>query len=438
MTTDPGDLVLDPTCGSGTTAYVAEQWGRRWITTDTSRIALNIAKTRLMTATFPYYQLYDQQNCDLRQGFIYKKVPHLTLASIARSEPPVEETLYDQPLEDKKRLRVAGPFTVETLQSYEPISPEELARQRTEDKELGNFEDLIFAHLKSAGVKTGVKEENAVFVRIDRLANSALHAEGWYPAVKAEGRSKKEEGKAEGMVEKKAYLHIGPKFGTVSKQAVTEAIKACRDKRDGDWLLILGFAFESGITELSRSFGNFQVSIVRMHDDLLQQGLLKKDKKAASFVTIGEPDIRLTIEPKPLATPHKGTDDEPCQGTVKIAGLDIYDPIKDEVKSRDVHDIAYWMVDDDYDGSNFVVRQVFFCGGDKDEFDEWKKGLNDLAKAATKRKAEQTLKIEIDDEAFSRVYGHQSRPFAVKRGQKIAVRVISQFGEETTKVLEVK
>jgi adenine-specific DNA-methyltransferase len=423
MTTDPGDLVLDPTCGSGTTAYVAEQWGRRWITTDTSRIALNIAKTRLMTATFPYYQLYDQQNCDLRQGFIYKKVPHVTLGSIANNEPPEEETLYDQPLEDKKRLRVAGPFTVETLQSYEPISPEELARQRTEDKELGNFEDLIFAHLKSAGVKTGVKEENAVFVRIDRLANSALHAEGWYPTAAGE---------------KKAYLHIGPKFGTVSKQAVTEAIKACRDKRDGDWLLILGFAFESGITELSRSFGNFQVSIVRMHDDLLQQGLLKKDKKAASFVTIGEPDIRLTIEPKPLASPHKGTDDEPCQGTVKIAGLDIYDPIKDEVKSRDVHDIAYWMVDDDYDGSNFVVRQVFFCGGDKDEFDEWKKGLNDLAKAATKRKAEQTLKIEIDDEAFSRVYGHQSRPFAVKRGQKIAVRVISQFGEETTKVLEVK
>jgi adenine-specific DNA-methyltransferase len=409
MTTDPGDLVLDPTCGSGTSAYVAEQWGRRWITTDTSRIALNIAKSRLMTATFPYYQLYDQQNCDLRQGFIYKKVPHITLGSIANNEPTKEETLYDKPDEDKKRLRVAGPFTVETLQSYEPISPEELARQRTEDKELGNFEDLIFAHLKSAGVKTGVKEENAVFVRIDRLANSALHAEGWYPTAAGE---------------KKAYLHIGPKFGTVSKQAVTEAIKACRDKRDGDWLLILGFAFESGITELSRSFGNFQVSIVRMHDDLLQQGLLKKDKKAASFVTIGEPDIHL----------HQEGDN----ATVEIAGLDIYDPIKDEVKSRDVHDIAYWMVDDDYDGSNFVVRQVFFCGGDKDEFDEWKKGLGDLAKAATKKKAEQTLKIEIDDEAFSRVYGHTSRPFAVKQGQKIAVRVISQFGEETTKVLEVK
>jgi adenine-specific DNA-methyltransferase len=408
MATDPGDLVLDPTCGSGTTAYVAEQWGRRWITTDTSRIAINIAKSRLMTATFPYYQLYDQQSGDLRQGFNYKKVPHIMLSSIAKNEAPEEETLYDQPQEDKKRLRVAGPFTVETLQSYEPISPEELARQRTEDKELGQFEDLIFAHLKSAGVKTGDKKENAVFVRLDRLASSALHAEGWYATPGGE---------------KKAYLHIGPKFGTVSKQAVTEAIKACRDKRDGDWLLILGFAFESGITELSRSFGNFQVSIVRMHDDLLQQGLLKKDKKAASFVTIGEPDIRLQRK--------NGT------ATVEIAGLDIYDPIKDEVKSRDVHDIAYWMLDDNYDGSNFVVRQVFFCGGDKDEFDEWKRGLSDLAKAKTKKAAEQTLKIEIDEDAFARLYGHTSHPFEVKKGQKIAVRVVSQFGEETTKILEV-
>jgi adenine-specific DNA-methyltransferase len=410
MTTDPGDLALDPTCGSGTTACVAERWGRRWIACDTSRIALNIAKTRLMTASFPYYQLYDQTGADLRQGFVYKKVRHVTLRSIANGEPPEEETLYDQPQEDKKRLRVAGPFTVETLQSYDPISPEELARQREQDSELANFEDLIFEHLKTAGVKTGDKRENAVFVRIDRLANSALHAEAWYQTATGE---------------KKAYLHIGPKFGTVSNQAVTEAIKACRDKRDGDWLLILGFAFESGLSDVTtRDFGHFKVSIVRMHDDLLQQGLLKRDKKAASFVTIGEPDIRLHRK--------NGT------ATVEIAGLDIYDPIQDEVKSRDVHDIAYWMVDDDYDGSNFVVRQVFFCGGDKDEFEEWKKGLSDLAKAKTKKAAEQTLKVEIDDEAFSRVYGHASHPFPVKNGQKIAVRVISQFGEETTKVVEVK
>jgi adenine-specific DNA-methyltransferase len=435
MTSDPGDLVLDPTCGSGTTAFVAEQWGRRWITIDTSRIALNIAKTRLMTATFPFYTLYQSEDgeravaerkgkpgdyslvkerdksqplrgCDVRYGFAYKKVPHVTLRSIANDEPPEEETLYDQPIEDKKRLRVAGPFTVETLQNYEPISPEELSRQREDVEELAGFEDTVFEHLKSAGIKTGDKTANAVFTRIERLSSAELHAEGFYGTNGGE---------------KKAYLHIGPKFGTVSKQAVTEAIKACRDKRDADWLLILGFAFESGITELSRNFGHFQVSIVRMHDDLLQEGLLKRDKKAASFVTIGEPDIRLKRDGE--------------TATVEIVGLDIYDPIRDEVKSRDVHDLNYWMLDDNYDGSNFVVRQVFFCGGDKDEFDDWKKGLNNLAVASSKKKAEQTLKIEIDDEAFGNAYGHKSRRFPAKKGQKIAVRVISQFGEETTKVL---
>ena len=120
---------------------------------------------------------------------------------------------------------------------------------------------------------------------------------------------------------------------------------------------------------------------------------------------------------------------------MEIVGLDIYDPIKDLVKSRDVHDIAYWMLDDDYDGSNFVVKQVFFCGGDKDEFDAWKKGINTLAAQSTRRRAEQTLKLQLDDEVFARIYGHQGHPFKVKPGQKIAVRVISQFGEETTKVL---
>lgn len=417
MTTDPGDLVLDPTCGSGTSAFVAEQWGRRWITVDTSRIALNIAKTRLATGSFPYYQLYDQQTCDLRQGFIYKKVPHITLGSIANNEPPEEQTLYDQPLEDKKRLRVAGPFTVETLQNYEPISPEELARQRAAETELASFEDGIFEELRHAGVKTGDKQEAVKFTRIDRLSDARLHAEGWYvPAHK--------NGNGDQPNEKKAYLYIGPKFGTVSKQAVNEAIKACRDKRDGDWLLILGFSFESGLQEITtRDFGSFRASIVRMHDDLLQEGLLKRVAKSASFVTIGEPDIRLHRK--------NGT------ATVEIAGLDIYDPVKDEVKSRDVHDINYWMLDDNYDGSNFVVKQVFFCGGDKDEFDAWKKGLSNVALASTKKKAEQTLKLEIDDDAFAQAYGHISRPFKVAKGQKVAVRVISQFGEETTKVLNV-
>jgi adenine-specific DNA-methyltransferase len=411
MTTDPGDLVLDPTCGSGTTAFVAEKWGRRWITIDTSRIALNIAKNRMMTAVFPYYKLYDN-NGDIRNGFEYKKVPHVTLGNLANNEPTLEEVLFDSPVEDKKLLRVSGPFTVETLQNFEPISPEDLDDEVRVNEEEGAFEEVIKQHLLSAGIKNGRKNEMVVFRSVESLAGEALHAEGYYVTEKGE---------------EKAYFHIGPKFGTVSKKLVSDAIKECRQKGDANWLVILGFSFESDIEGGSHttSMGNFEVTKVRIHDDLLQEGLKKKPaKSAASFVTIGEPDIDLN---------KKGN-----EVTVEIKGLDIYDPIKDEVKARNVSDIAYWMVDDDYDGSNFVVKQVFFCGGEKDAFAKWKKGLDNLAKDSTKKKVEKTLKIEIDDEAFDRLYGHISHPIEIKKNsQKIAVRIISQFGEECTKVLSL-
>lgn len=409
MTTDPGDLIIDPTCGSGTTAFVAETYGRRWITIDTSRIALNIAKQRLMTASFPYFKLYDENN-DIRQGFIYKTVHHITAKSLGDGETPPSETLYDQPEVDKKVLRVSGPFTVETLQNFEPISPDELDDEVRVNDEEGAFEEVIKQHLISAGVKNGRKDEHVVFTRIELLGHSYLHAEGFYQTVKGEA---------------KAYFHIGPKFGTVSKKSVSEAVKECQSRGDAAWLVILGFSFESDIqgSVQTMSVGNFEVTKARIHDDLLQEGLKKKPaKSAASFVTIGEPDIAI----------HKKGNTV----SVEIQGLDIYDPIKDEVKPRNVNDIAYWMVDDDYDGSNFIVKQVFFCGGDKDEFDKWKKGLNEAAKQDTKRKAEKTLRIEIDEEAFDRLYGHISNPIEItKKDQKIAVRMISQFGEESTKVI---
>lgn len=409
MTTDPGDLVLDPTCGSGTTAFVAENWGRRWITIETSRVALNIAKHRLTSASFPFFKLYAEG--DIRQGFIYKEVSHITLGSIAKSEPAPAETLYDKPLVDNNRLRVSGPFTVETLQNFEPQSIQNIATQDLRGGLPDTFERQIFDHLKSAGVKNGIKNEQAVFIRVEQLADSFLHAEGFY----SDGQG----------VEKKAYFHIGPKFGTVAKQAVNEAVKSCRQRGDADWLIILGFSFESDIANqnVTMSVGSFEVTKVRMHDDLMQEGLLKKDKKAASFVTIGEPDVQLRKD---------GVD---C--IVEVKGLDIYDPIKDVVKARNIEDIAYWMVDDNYDGSNFVVTQVFFCGGKKDEFKNWRKGLDNLAKDKRKRDVERTLKIEIDDEAFDRLYGFTSHPIAATKGQKVAVRVISQFGEESTKVLTV-
>lgn len=415
MTTDPGDLVLDPTCGSGTTAHVAEQWGRRWITSDTSRIALNIAKTRLMTATYPWYKLADVAGQDIRHGFVYKTVPHITLKSLANNEPPETETLFDQPEQDKKKLRVAGPFTVETLQSFEPLAPNQLAAANADMDNVQRFTERIYEHLKTAGIKNGAKNETAVFNRVDTIndADGALHAEGWYAT--AEG-------------ERKAYLFIGPQFGSVSRAAVNAAIKACSRRADADWLVILGFAFESDIDNrnVTRKVGSFEVTKARMHDDLMQDGLIKKDKKAASFVTIGEPDIGL------VRTAGAGQGDTV---QVEIRGLDIYDPVKDEVKGRSVADIAYWMLDDDYNGSDFVPTQVFFCGGDKDEFDKFKRGLHSLAVASTKKAAERTLKIELDDEAFERVYGHLSHPVPATKGRKLAVRVVSQFGEESTKVL---
>jgi adenine-specific DNA-methyltransferase len=423
MTTDPGDLVLDPTCGSGTTAHVAEQWGRRWITSDTSRIALNIAKTRLMTATYPWYKLADVTGEDLRHGFIYKKVPHVTLKSIANGEPPDTETLFDQPEPDKKKLRVAGPFTVETLQSFEPLAPDAIAQANTGMAHVQRFADRIFEHLKHAGIKNGLKNETAVFNRVDAINEQmgdggALHAEGWFDAAGANGQK----------IERKAYFHIGPQFGTVSKKAVNDAILACRRRADADWLVILGFGFESDVDNRSVTLkvGSFEVTKVRMHDDLMQDGLIKKDKKAASFVTIGEPDI--------ATVPATLAGGEPAVA-VEIRGLDLYDPITDDVKPRNAADIAYWMLDDDYDGANFLARQVFFCGGDHDEFDKFKRGLSGLAVASAKAKVEKTLKLEIDDEAFERVYGLRSHPIPQHKGRRVAVRVISQFGEESTKVL---
>ena len=414
MTTDPGDLVLDPTCGSGTTAYVAEQWGRRWITTDTSRVALNIAKTRLMTATFPWYTLKDEKAglqreiWDVRHGFDYKTVQRITLGSLANDEPPEEVTLFDQPAHDKKKLRIAGPFTVETLQSFEPLAPDSIAEASLDVERLEAFQSRVFEHLKSAGVKNGARNENAVFVRVDPLTDTWLHAEGYYDT--ADG-------------EQKAYLHLGPQFAPVSKAAVNEAIKECRKRGDAQWLLILGFAFESDVegSVQNQRAGAFRVDKVRMNDDLLQAGLTKRDKKAATFVTIGEPDVGVARAGDSV--------------TVEIRGLDIYDPIKDEVKARSVADIAYWMVDDDYDGASFMVRQVFFCGGDKDDFAKWQKGLSDLAKVKTRKKLENTLKIEVDEEAFDRLYGFVSHPIEFRAGKRVAVRVVSQFGEESTKVL---
>lgn len=415
MTTDPGDIVLDPTCGSGTTAYAAEQWGRRWITIDTSRIALNIAKKRLMTALFPYYKTYDEsENPNIRQGFIYKKVPHITLKALANNLPFDEEILYDQPEEDKKRIRVSGPFSVETLQSLDVSSPESLNDKQNDYDEYATFTDRIFSNLKSNGIRNGIKQQQVIMRAMEHVDEPYLNAKGYFKT--ADGK------------ESCVYFMIGPKFGTVSKKAVNEAVRAFREHlSESNWLVILGFSFEDIIEageNQDYNFGTFQVSKVRMNDDLLQDGLLKKDKKAGSFIIIGEPDISLV-----------NNGDGTCH--VEINGMDMYDPIKDEVKARNVEDIAYWEMDDNYTGGLFKVRSIHFCGGDKKEFAAWKKGLDSVAKSMAKKKAEKTLRLEFNDEAWDTLYDFKSEPIPYEKGKKIAVRVVSQFGEESTKVMEM-
>lgn len=414
MTTDPGDLVLDPTCGSGTTAFIAEQWGRRWITIDTSRIALNIAKIRLSTTRFPYYELFDKETGNIRQGFVYKTLSHLKLSNIANGEDAETETLYDQPIEDKKRIRVSGPFTVETLQAYNVASPESVDDRRDEAEENRLFQERIFSHLESSGIRNGDKTQQAIFHSLESVSHPYLHAKGYY--TDAEGE------------ERLVYFHIGPKFGTVSRIAVSEAVKAMRSKartEGASWLVILGFSFEDSINEKDYNFGTYTVSKVRMHDDLMQDGLLKKDKGAGSFITIGEPDIQLV-------------NDSEVACHVEIRGLDIYDPIKDDVKARSVEDIAYWEIDDNYNEEQFIVREMHFCGGNKKEFEAWRKGLNGIASAKTKKKAETTLRLELNDEVWETLYTFRSSPIERRSGRKICVRVVSQFGEESSKILTIQ
>jgi adenine-specific DNA-methyltransferase len=416
MTTDPGDLVLDPTCGGGTTAYVAEQWGRRWITIDTSRIALNLAKMRLVSAIFPYYKLHDDSsNLNIRQGFKYKTVPHVTIKSLATGDDSDYETLYDQPEEDKKRIRVSGPFTVETLQSLDVSSPESLNDKQNDYDEYAMFTERIFNNLKANGIRNGVKQQQAVMHSMEHLDEPYLNAKGYY--------------KMEDGTEHCVYYMIGPKFGTVSKHAVNEAVRAFRQHlNESNWLVILGFSFEDSIESGENkdyNFGTFQVSKVRMSDDLLQDGLLKKDKKAGSFIIIGEPDVSLV-------------NDGNGKCHVEINGMDMYDPIQDEVKARNVNDIAYWEMDDNYTGGLFKVRSIHFCGGDKKDFAAWRKGLDTVAKDLAKKKAERTLRLEFNDEIWDTLYDFKSEPIDYEKGKKIAVRVVSQFGEESTKVLTME
>jgi adenine-specific DNA-methyltransferase len=488
MATDTGDLVLDPTCGSGTTAYVAEQWGRRWITIDTSRVALALARARIMGARYPFYLLTDSPEGqlkeaeitrsaisvrptrgNLRHGFVYERVPHTTLKSIANNveidviwnkwqqkleplrealnkilglnwqewEIPLEhnslwpeeaqkihnhwwqarvgqqkeidasivakaefEYLYDKPYEDKKKVRVAGPFTVESLSPHRMLGVDEhdelidplLAKDRADASSgLGRtFEQMILENLRSAGVQQAHKEDRITFTALSGWPGELICAEGHYP---------------EGEQERRAGIFIGSEFGTVQRADLVAAARECGDA-GFDVLIACAFNYEAHATDFNK-LGSIPVLKARMNADLHMADDLKNTGKGNLFVVFGEPDIDVL----PL---------ERDMIQVKINGVDVFHPNTGEVRSDGAEGIACWFIDTDYNEESFFVRQAYFLGA------------NDPYKSL-----KTTLKAEINAEAWESLNSDISRPFPKPKSGRIAVKVINHLGDEVMKVFKV-
>lgn len=490
MTTDPGDLVLDPTCGSGTTAFVAEQWGRRWITIDTSRVALALARTRVMGARYLFYLLKDSRDGQIkeaefsrtlpsneptynavRQGFVYERVPHIMLKSIANNaeidviweqyqekmEPVREqlnkavgraweeweiprngekdwsegakalhekwwqlrisrqknidasiaaktdnEYLYDKPIEDNKKVRVAGPFTVESLSPHRVLGVDEndeLIDQVAEGKSGyapgQSFEQMILENLKKSGVQQAHKEDKITFFSLTPWPGYYICAEGRYF-----------EGGEERRRERRAGIFIGPEFGTVSRP---DLVAAAREAGDAgfDVLVACAFNYDARSTEFSK-LGAIPVLKARMNADLHMADDLKNTGKGNLFVIFGEPDID-------LLNAKNG------QIQVKINGVDVFHPDTGEIRSDGAEGIACWFIDTDYNEESFFVRHAYFLGA------------NDPYSAL-----KTTLKAEINQEAWESLHSDISRPFDKPTSGRIAVKVINHLGDEVMKVFKVR
>ncbi|MBU2572316.1 MAG: site-specific DNA-methyltransferase [Gammaproteobacteria bacterium] len=514
MATDPGDLVLDPTCGSGTTAYVAEQWGRRWITIDTSRVALALARARIMGARYPYYLLADsyegqrkeaeltrtapssqRTSGNIRHGFVYQRVPHITLKAIANNaeidviwdkfqeklEPlreqlnsilvgwaeqrdaqqsgasnvghrsrsaqptpfkPFEEWeipreadanwpdaakqlhaewwqhciarqqeidasiaakadfeyLYDKPYEDKKKVRVAGPFTVESLSPHRVLTVDEnddlvdgVTEADSEYREERDFVQMVLENLKTAGVQQAHKTDKIDFTSLIPWPGELICAEGLY-----------REGEEDSGTEKRAAIFIGPEFGTVSRP---DLVAAAREAGDAgfDVLIACAFNYDAHSSEFDK-LGRIPVLKARMNADLHMADDLKNTGKGNLFVIFGEPDIDIL-------------DAEGGKIQVKVNGVDVFHPNTGEVRSDGAEGIACWFIDTDYNEESFFVRHAYFLGA------------NDPYKAL-----KTTLKAEINEEAWATLNSDTSRPFEKPKSGRIAVKVINHLGDEVMKV----
>jgi adenine-specific DNA-methyltransferase len=419
MTTDPGDLVFDPTCGSGTTAYVAEKWGRRWITCDTSRVAITLAKQRLMTALFDYYELAHPDE-GVGSGFVYKTVPHVTLKSIANAEPPAQETLYDQPKIDSSRARVTGPFTVEAVPAPAVKPLDGLEAPPTADESVSRSgETLRQAQWRDELFKTGIRGKSGqmiLFSRVEPLPGTRwLHADAETKPNDAGASTVKEPGAA--YMAQRAVISFGPEHAPLEQKQVELAVEEARTLVPQPKLIVFAaFQFDPEAAKDidETNWPGMTLLKVQMNPDLLTEDLKKKRASNQSFWLIGQPDVELrTI----LDGDHKG------KLQVEVHGFDYYNTKTGEIESGDTTRIAMWMLDPDYDGRSLYPRQVFFpMAGDKD-------GWPRLAR---------NLKAEIDQDLVEAYRGSLSLPFEAGDYKRVAVKIVDDRGIESLKVLDVE
>jgi adenine-specific DNA-methyltransferase len=423
MTTDPGDLVFDPTCGSGTTAYVAEQWGRRWMTCDTSRVAITLAKQRLMTALYDYYELAHPEE-GVGSGFKYKTVPHITLKSIANNEPPAQETLYDQPFVDKSRARVTGPFTMEAVPAP-VVRPLEDIRRYSEsalpadDSIARSGETLRHAEWRDELLRTGIRGKAGqyiLFSRVEPLPGTRwLHADAETRPNSRGSDSIREPAEAYGEPVR-AVISFGSEYAPLEQRQVGLAIEEAQKLVPRPKIIVFAaFQFDP---EASKDIDETDwpgVTLLKaqMNADLLTEDLKKSRSSNESFWLMGQPDVRI----------EKFEDGEDKgKYRVEVLGFDYYNTKTGVIESGGTDRISLWMLDTDYDGRSLFPRQVFFpMAGDKD-------GWSRLAK---------NLRAEIDEERVEAYRGTVSLPFEIGEHRRIAVKIVDDRGIESLKIKEI-
>lgn len=399
MTSDPGDLVLDITCGSGTTAYVAEEWGRRWMTCDTSRVSITLAKQRLMTGQFDYFELSHEKE-GISSGFKYKQVPHITIGSIANNEPAQVNTLFDQPIINTKKTRITGPFTVEAVPAPYAKSFDDLNNDNNgSDTSIARTgETLRQSEWRDELLKSGVRAKGGniiQFTRVEPLAGTKY--------IQAEAETKED-------TPKKVLVVFGPEHAPLEQRMVENAWQEARTLKP-DMLLFCAFQFDEeaakDIDELTPAIAGMQLLKAQMNADMLTDDLRKNRSSNESFWLVGQPDVKV----------HK-LDKGKVQ--VEVMGFDYYNPKTGNVESGGKKNIAMWMLDTDYDNRSLFPSQVFFpMAGTGDGWDK-------LAK---------NLKAEIDEEKIESFKGTLSLEF--EPGNCIAVKIIDDRGIESLRVINM-